>query len=135
MKRAPEAGGRAIPANARIPPPHRRRVRFVRVFIDLPYSSSAVGNNRWLRLLFSVPLGSSEDWPSYQVGTAPGDRRLMGPGYVRGVANRASEPGGFGISSLHAVGDSHCSEALRGVLYPATNPCRCPCLPPTLYLF
>src|SRR5207302_7345041 len=46
------------------------------------------------RLLFSVPLGSSEDWPSYQVGTAPGNRRLMGPGYVRGVANRASEPGG-----------------------------------------
>src|SRR5881296_1136174 len=104
VKMAPQAGTTAMTANARIPHPHRRRVRFVRVFIDLPYSSSAVGNNRWLRLLFSVPLGSSEDWPSYQVGTAPGDRRLMDPGYVRGVANRASEPGGSEFPSYTPSG-------------------------------
>src|SRR5207249_521893 len=134
VKMAPQAGTTAITANARIPHPHRRRVRFVRVIIDLPYSSSAVGNNRWLRLLFSVPLGSSEDWPSYQVGTAPGDRRLMDPGYVRGIANRASEPGGSEFPAYTPSGIPTAPRLSGGFLYPARNPCRCPCLPSALYL-
>src|SRR5437867_9257200 len=88
----------------------------------------------WLRLLFSDPVGSSEDWPSYQVGTAPGDRRLMDPGYVRGIANRASEPGGSEFPAYTPSGIPTAPRLSGGFLYPARNPCRCPCLPATLYL-